>query len=60
MKFYIKRGEWYPVYTLHRKQDFIEIEIEISEADYADYKRVMKEFDDWQDRLEKIYGKDRL
>ena len=47
--------EWYPVFGLIDRDtdDSVreEFTIELSDEDYADYERMMAEFDEWQKRL---------
>jgi hypothetical protein len=54
-KLFISSDERWPFFTLDDPELWAANEIppvELSDADYADYKRVMAEFEAWQDRIE--------
>ncbi len=56
MKLYLRASEEYPVYSLteappHRLPWTKPNEVELTDAEWADYQRVTAEFQAWQDRL---------
>jgi len=52
MKYGYYIDEWYPVVVLISYDDVKGIEL--SDEERADYDRVMKEFKDWQSKLDKL------
>lgn len=55
MKYGYYVDEWYPVVVLISYDD--KDGIELSDEEKADYDRVMKEFKDWQDKLDNLRRK---
>jgi len=61
MKASIDMDEWWPVYTFDFDPREAET-VEVTDADRADYERVMAEFKAWQQRIEDLWeqgGEDR-
>lgn len=58
MKVSWDKDEWYPVYTISKYDPkwTSDEAFEITDSEYADYARVMKEFMDWQDKLKGMVG----
>lgn len=54
MKIYISIDEWYPIYTLSTYFSKYTISCEITEELYKRYIRIMAEFEELQDELEKL------
>lgn len=53
-RYYIQKGEWYPVYTLLSPEGtpyFDEGSLELSDAEYADYTTTMSKFEEWQVKI---------
>jgi len=51
MKVNWETDEWYPVYSLEPYKGWDGSMIEISDAEWEDYNRVMEEFNAWQDKI---------
>ena len=52
--FYINSNEWYPVYTIdHEKRKYHTAEIELTETEEAEYRKVCDDFEAWQLRFQK-------
>lgn len=47
----IHEGEQYPFYSLGLPANGVRLAIDVSDEDFADYQRVMGEFEAWQGRL---------
>jgi hypothetical protein len=54
MKVYVDNDERYPDYFM-TEHDWGK-EIEITDAEWADYVRVCSEYNDWQDKMEKLHN----
>lgn len=54
---YVDADEWYPVYSLTDRATWPgQPPAEITDKDHADYLRVMREFEAWQQRLSGMEG----
>lgn len=52
---FIDWNEWYPVYSAVRLTDRrYKPKFYLTEEELADYKRVLKEFNDWQEKLRRM------
>lgn len=52
MKARIECDEWYPVYSLELEHMTSGTFMELTDEEWADYRRVMDKFNAWQQRLE--------
>ena len=55
VKRYITEEEWYPVYELHRDDNFFDVEVEIPQALVTQYARAWGEWKAVQTKLRKLY-----
>ena len=57
MKVIVDREEWLPVYTMtpEEEENPDQPGFELPLQEFADYKRVIREFEAWQKRLSEMY-----
>jgi len=53
---YLEVNEWYPVLELSDEQGVWSSPAEFTDEELADFERVCKEFDDWQQKLAARFG----
>jgi hypothetical protein len=51
IKVTVTEDSWYPVYTLDKSSSVLDDTIEIPEAIYSRYLKIMKDFEDMQDEI---------
>jgi hypothetical protein len=61
MRYFCDRNELYPFFTIEfvvqPGDRFYEGGLELTDEEYADYERVMREYQEWQDRIDlHVYG----
>jgi len=57
MKVHYDEDEWYPVYSLYKNKQWHDTPVEITDAEWADYNRVMDEFAVWQEKIEMLIAR---
>jgi hypothetical protein len=51
IKFRVREDEWYPVYMVDSYEKSTNTEVEMSQKDFHDWKKVEEQFQYWQDRV---------